>query len=191
MIAAVEEQLPARAALVRRARRAVLGLDKLQLADQYAPVGSDRRVEWREAVAIVDDTLARVLARASSDIFRTCLDRGHVDAEPRPGKVGGAYCSSISKTRPPVRPHELHRPAARRDHARARVRPRRARDARARAPAVPRVPHGPRAGRGAVDVHAAPRRRAAASSRRTTRRRARCCSPTAPRARWRRSSARR
>src|SRR5207249_5438328 len=29
---------------------------------------------------------------------RNCLDRGHVDAEPRPGKVGGAYCSSVSKT---------------------------------------------------------------------------------------------
>ena len=93
---AVEENYPlARRWFVRKAE--VLGLDKLQLADQYAPVGSDRRVEWTEAVAIVDDTL-RDFSPRLGDIFRTCLDRGHVDAEPRPGKVGGAYCNTISKT---------------------------------------------------------------------------------------------
>jgi oligoendopeptidase F len=32
-----------------------------------------------------------------AEIFQTCLERGHVDAEPRPGKVGGAYCNSVSK----------------------------------------------------------------------------------------------
>jgi oligoendopeptidase F len=96
MIAAVEENYPlARRWFVRKAP--VLGLDKLELADQYAPVGSDRRVEWNEAVALVDDTL-RDFSPRLSEIFLTCIDRGHVDAEPRPGKVGGAYCSSISKT---------------------------------------------------------------------------------------------
>ena len=96
MIAAVEENYPlARRWFVRKA--SVLGLDKLQLADQYAPVGSDRRVEWGEAVAIVDDTL-RDFSPRLSDIFQTCLDRGHVDAEPRAGKVGGAYCNPISKS---------------------------------------------------------------------------------------------
>ena len=95
MIAAVEENYPlARRWFVRKAD--VLGLDKLLLGDQYAPVGSDRRVEWNEAVSLVDDTL-RDFAPRLSDIFLTCLDRGHVDAEPRAGKVGGAYCSSISK----------------------------------------------------------------------------------------------
>jgi len=96
MIAAVEENYPlARRWFVRKA--AVLGLDKLQLADQYAPVGSDRRVEWGEAVEIVDDSLADFSPRLA-EIYRTCLERDHVDAEPRTGKVGGAYCSSISKT---------------------------------------------------------------------------------------------
>jgi oligoendopeptidase F len=95
MIAAVEDNYPlARRWFVRKAP--VLGLDKLQLADQYAPVGSDRRVEWTEAVELVDDTL-RDFAPRLSEIFLTCLERGHVDAEPRSGKVGGAYCSSISK----------------------------------------------------------------------------------------------
>ncbi len=96
MMRAIEEQYPlGRRWFVRKAE--VLGLDRLQLADQYAPVGSDRRVEWTEAVAMVDDSLRDFDARLG-DIFRGCIDRGHVDAEPRAGKVGGAYCSSISKT---------------------------------------------------------------------------------------------
>jgi oligoendopeptidase F len=96
MMRAVEEHYPlGRRWFVRKAE--ALGLDHLQLADQYAPVGSDRRVEWTDAVAMVDDSLRDFDPRLG-DIFRGCLDRGHVDAEPRPGKVGGAYCSSISKT---------------------------------------------------------------------------------------------
>jgi oligoendopeptidase F len=96
MIAAVEENYPlARRWFVRKAE--MLGLDRLQLADQYAPVGTDRRVEWNEAVDLVDVTLKDISPRLS-EIFLTCLERGHVDAEPRSGKVGGAYCSSISNS---------------------------------------------------------------------------------------------
>jgi oligoendopeptidase F len=96
MMTAIEEHYPlGRRWFVRKA--AVLGLDRLQLADQYAPIGSDRRVEWTEAITMVDDSL-RDFAPRFSEIFQTCLERGHVDAEPRPGKVGGAYCNSVSKT---------------------------------------------------------------------------------------------
>jgi oligoendopeptidase F len=96
MLRAVEEHYRlGRRWFVRKAE--VLGLDRLQLADQYAPVGTDRRVEWTEAVTMVDDSLRDFDPRLG-DIFRTCLERGHVDAEPRPGKVGGAYCNSVSKT---------------------------------------------------------------------------------------------
>ena len=96
MMVAVEEHYPlGRRWFVRKA--GVLGLDRLMLADQYAPVGSDRRVEWTEAVAMVDDSLRDFEPRLA-DIFRSCLERAHVDAEPRPGKVGGAYCNSVSKT---------------------------------------------------------------------------------------------
>ena len=98
MIGARRGALPGRAAAGSCARREVLGLDRLQLADQYAPVGSDRRVEWTEAVEMVEASLRRLRARGWPRSSRTCLERGHVDAEPRPGKVGGAYCSSISKT---------------------------------------------------------------------------------------------
>jgi oligoendopeptidase F len=96
MMTAVEDNYPlARRWFVRKAQ--VLGLDQLQLGDQYAPVGTDRRIEWSEGVELVDETLAGLSPRLA-EIFRTCLERGHVDAEPRAGKVGGAYCSSVSKT---------------------------------------------------------------------------------------------
>ena len=59
MMRAIEEQYPlGRRWFVRKAE--VLGLDRLQLADQYAPVGSDRRVEWTEAVAMVPLAPARL-----------------------------------------------------------------------------------------------------------------------------------
>ena len=74
----------------------MLGLDRLELADQYAPVGRDRDVEWQEAVDIVDESLVHFEPRLA-EIFRSCLERRHVDAEPRSGKAGGAYCNSVSK----------------------------------------------------------------------------------------------
>jgi oligoendopeptidase F len=96
MLVAVEEHyVLGRRWFVRKAE--ALGLDRLLLADQYAPVGSDRRVEWTEAVAMVEETLRGFEPRLG-EIFRTCLERGHVDAEPRPGKVGGAYCNAVSKS---------------------------------------------------------------------------------------------
>jgi oligoendopeptidase F len=96
MMTAIEAHYPlGRRWFVRKA--GVLGLDRLQLADQYAPIGSDRRVEWTEAISMVDDSL-REFAPRFGEIFHACLDRGHVDAEPRPGKVGGAYCNSVSKS---------------------------------------------------------------------------------------------
>ncbi|HEX5172838.1 MAG TPA: M3 family oligoendopeptidase [Gaiellaceae bacterium] len=95
MMAAIEEHYSIGRRWFER-KAGALGLARLQLADQYAPVGSDRRVEWTEAVAMVDDALRDFEPRLA-DIFRTCLERGHVDAEPRPGKVGGAYCNSVSK----------------------------------------------------------------------------------------------
>jgi oligoendopeptidase F len=96
MLVAVEAHYPlGRRWFVRKAE--VLGLDRLQLADQYAPVGSDRRVEWTEATEMVEDSLRDFDPRLS-EIFRSCLERGHIDAEPRPGKVGGAYCNTVSKT---------------------------------------------------------------------------------------------
>jgi oligoendopeptidase F len=96
MMSATEEAYPiARRWFVAKAR--LLGLDKLELADQYAPIGDARAFSWPEAVEIVDGSFGRFSPRLA-EIFRACLEAGHVDVLPRPGKAGGAYCTSVSKT---------------------------------------------------------------------------------------------
>ena len=79
------------------AKAKLLGLDKLELADQYAPVGDARAFTWTEAVEIVDASFNRFAPRLA-EIFRSCLEAGHVDVLPRNGKAAGAYCTSVSKT---------------------------------------------------------------------------------------------
>ena len=80
-----------------RRKAGILGVDKLVLADQYAPVGQDRELSWPEAVEVVEDSLRDFEPRLA-EIYREVIERGHVDAEPRVGKVGGAYCNTVSKT---------------------------------------------------------------------------------------------
>ncbi|MEN3343392.1 MAG: oligoendopeptidase [Actinomycetota bacterium] len=74
----------------------LLGLERLELADQYAPLGEARSVPWPEAVEIVETAFEHVSPRLAA-IFRTSLEAGHVDAAPRAGKAGGAYCAGVSK----------------------------------------------------------------------------------------------
>ena len=95
MIAATQESY----ALGRRwfeAKARLLGLERLELSDQYAPVGEGRDFAWAEAVDIVDSSFAGFSPRLS-EIFRRCLEAGHVDAAPRAGKASGAYCTTVSR----------------------------------------------------------------------------------------------
>jgi oligoendopeptidase F len=96
MMSATEEAYPiARKWFDAKAR--LLGLPKLEIADQYAPIGEARRFTWPEAVEIVDNAYARFSPRMS-ELFRACIDAGHVDVLPRAAKAGGAYCTSVSKS---------------------------------------------------------------------------------------------
>jgi oligoendopeptidase F len=96
MMAATEEAYPiARKWFEAKAR--LLGLEKLELADQYAPIGDARRFGWNEAVDIVESSFGRFSPRLA-EIFRACIDAGHVDVLPRSGKAGGAYCTSVTTT---------------------------------------------------------------------------------------------
>ncbi|MDX6485616.1 MAG: oligoendopeptidase, partial [Gaiellaceae bacterium] len=96
MMTATEEAYPT-ARTWLKAKAGFLGLDKLELADQYAPIGDARTFTWAEAVDIVDTSFNRFSPRLA-EIFRSCIDAGHVDVLPRAGKSGGAYCTSVSKT---------------------------------------------------------------------------------------------
>jgi oligoendopeptidase F len=78
------------------AKARLLGLDRLELADQYAPIGEARKFSWPEAVEVVDTSFGRFSPKLA-EIFRGCLDAGHVDAWPRNGKAPGAYCTAVSK----------------------------------------------------------------------------------------------
>ena len=78
------------------AKARLLGLDNLELADQYAPIGEARAFSWPEAVEVVETSFGRFSPKLS-EIFRGCLDAGHVDAYPRGAKAPGAYCTAVSK----------------------------------------------------------------------------------------------
>jgi oligoendopeptidase F len=96
MLTAIEEGYP----IAHRwwaAKAKVLGVDKLALADQYAPIGEARGFAWSEAVAVVDAAFER-FAPPTAEIFRACLEAGHVDAPSVPGKMSGAYCSTVTRS---------------------------------------------------------------------------------------------
>ena len=95
MLAVIEESYPI-AQRWFRAKAKLLGLETLSLADQYAPIGDPRRFTWDEAVDLVDSSYTRFSPRLA-EIFRDCLDAGHVDVLPRQGKATGAYCTAVSK----------------------------------------------------------------------------------------------
>jgi oligoendopeptidase F len=83
-----------------RHKAELLGLPVLALWDQYAPVGEARSVGYAEACAIVDAAFGRFSPRISavSDAF---FAESRIDAEPRSGKRGGAFCAPISSDVPP------------------------------------------------------------------------------------------
>ncbi len=95
MLTVIEESYPI-AQRWFRAKAKLLGLEKLALADQYAPIGDPRRFTWDEAVDLVDSSYTRFSPRLA-EIFRECLGAGHVDVLPRQGKATGAYCAAVSK----------------------------------------------------------------------------------------------
>ena len=148
-------------------------------------------VGYEEARDIVRDALRRASARRIEQIADGLFAERRIDAEPRAGKRGGAFCASVAQDAQPyilmnftdrvddvmTLAHELghgmHFTLARRAQTR------------------PLVPHRPGAGRGAVDLRRVGGVRPPARGTSPTRPPAGCCSPSASRARSPRSSARR
>jgi len=78
-----------------RAKARLLGhTDGLPWWDLLAPVGSARRFEWPEATAAVRDAFATYSPRLAGLVDRAVAE-AWLDAEPRSGKVGGAYCMGV------------------------------------------------------------------------------------------------
>jgi oligoendopeptidase F len=102
-VEAMMEAIEARYGMAQRwfRRKAeLMGVDRLHLADQYAPLGAGRSMPYVEARGIVDDAFGRFspeLTRVTRSVFEEC----RVDAEPRPGKRGGAFCASVAQDSQP------------------------------------------------------------------------------------------
>ncbi|MFN8111168.1 MAG: M3 family oligoendopeptidase [Thermoleophilia bacterium] len=81
------------------AKARILGLEQLQLWDQYAPIGAGREVTFPEARELITTSFGRFspsIAQAAGAFFA----ERRVDAEPRTGKRGGAFCASVSQDAP-------------------------------------------------------------------------------------------
>lgn len=73
-----------------------LGMLKLRRYDLYAPLSKapTKKVAYSDAVEIVLDSLYK-FSPVFGNQARRVFDDGHIDAEVRPNKRGGAFCASI------------------------------------------------------------------------------------------------
>lgn len=74
-----------------------LGLSEMSRTDVYSPmpVEAERTFSWNEARDLITSTFESFdesFASMASNVF----NRSHIDAEPRRGKMGGAYCMSVT-----------------------------------------------------------------------------------------------
>ncbi len=73
-----------------------LGLEKLRRYDLYAPLAqADKPYDYDTAVNLVVDTFSAFSPRVG-ELTKKVFDDGHVDAEVRAGKRGGAFCASAT-----------------------------------------------------------------------------------------------
>lgn len=87
-----------------KVKREILGLEKLTHIDRYAPLFETKEVvDWAEGKSIVLDSFSRFsteMSRRAQEFF----DAGWIDAEPRKGKTGGAFCMYVT---PDTHPYVL------------------------------------------------------------------------------------
>ncbi|MBM3679911.1 MAG: M3 family oligoendopeptidase [Actinobacteria bacterium] len=99
MMAAIEDRYGMAQRWFRH-KAELMGLERLHLADQYAPLGAGRAMPYAEAVGIVEDSFGR-FSDEILNVSRAVFEDRRVDAEPRPGKRGGAFCSSVAQDAQP------------------------------------------------------------------------------------------
>lgn len=94
LIAVMQESFPMfRQYLRAKAER--LGEERLPWWDLFAPVGkSERRYTWTEAVEFIT-TQFRSFGDRLAELAKRAFDSHWIDAEPRNGKRGGAFCMGV------------------------------------------------------------------------------------------------
>ena len=83
-----------------RTKAGLLGVDRLELFDQYAPIGEARAVDFAEARGLIDVSFGR-FSDEISGIADGFFTERRIDAEPRAGKRGGAFCASVAQDASP------------------------------------------------------------------------------------------
>lgn len=79
----------------------LLGLPKLELYDQYAPLLTVKEQVSFDAAREIILTALRRFSPAFEDIARRFYDERWIDADPRNGKRGGAFCAGLSPSAHP------------------------------------------------------------------------------------------
>lgn len=83
-------------------KKEILGLDELTHIDRYAPLFEAKEtIEYESAKDIVLDAFGS-FSREMADKGKEFFDQSWIDAEPRPGKTGGAFCSYNTPDTHPV-----------------------------------------------------------------------------------------
>lgn len=83
-----------------RVKAGILGIERLELHDQYAPIGEGRAVDYPEARRLIDESFGRFSPRIAGIAGDFFAER-RIDAEPRAGKRGGAFCAPVSQDASP------------------------------------------------------------------------------------------
>lgn len=96
MMAAARESFPDFRRYMR-AKARLLGLEQMTWYDLFAPVGGGGRAwNFDDAEQFIVSRFARYSPRLSEFAARAFHERW-IDAEPRPGKVGGAFCMPLRR----------------------------------------------------------------------------------------------
>jgi oligoendopeptidase F len=78
-----------------RTKAAALGIERLAWFDLFAPLGDAGRTwTWTEGTSFIVDRFAAYNGRMAG-LARRAFAESWIDAGPRPGKIGGAYCMAL------------------------------------------------------------------------------------------------
>jgi oligoendopeptidase F len=82
-----------------KAKSRYLGIEKNCWYDQLAPCGkSDKKITFDEAGKFIVENL-RPVSKSLSDFCKMALDKRWIEAEDRPGKAAGGYCTGMGNYR--------------------------------------------------------------------------------------------
>jgi oligoendopeptidase F len=95
---AVEKGIPGLVPYIE-AKKKLMGTDKFNWYDQPAPIGaSEKLYSFEESGDFIVNNI-RPFSEAQANFSRMALDRNWIEAEDRPGKAGGGFCTGFRVAR--------------------------------------------------------------------------------------------